>query len=422
MNEYQKYIDLIYVVIDGEASDVETSTLFDALHNNQELQQEFQTALRMNKAAEAIPALNVVPPLLTDKLFNKAGLNYTGNANFKTTAGDTSPVPLVLSNSGLIANLTAGKFGFGILGIFIGGLLGFFITVNSGIGTNQSKSFSANQEQPDYKNNLMNINNETKLLSENKYGIIRRNHKSGISKEMPVSDNFSKLSLNEKLSFNSIESHFSNEDNLKISAINFTYKNNILKNSSLKNNRLNDFAEMKVTENHNNINYSDYQENKRYGLELEIRGSSSWNIPQETVFPSEISKLYNMDLFVFYNLNNHISIGAGVKQETFYAKYIVTEGINHKLLYEQQPNFVNFELAARVLPFKPGIINPLLQANAGGGHYGYTYRFALGSEFSFHDDLSFICTIDFASLRYNHQGDWNSANKLGINYGINYKF
>jgi hypothetical protein len=117
-----------------------------------------------------------------------------------------------------------------------------------------------------------------------------------------------------------------------------------------------------------------------------------------------------------------LSIGAGVKQETFYAKYMGTAGVTHKYIYEQQPNFLNFELAARIFPFESGIINPLMQANAGGGNYGYTYRFAIGTEFRFYEEMSFICTVDYASLRYNHQGNWYSADKLGINYGINYKF
>lgn len=77
MNANISYTDLIYLVIDSEATDFERQSLFAAMASDDALQKEFQAALKMHKANETQPLAMPVPNELTNKLFLAAGLTNT---------------------------------------------------------------------------------------------------------------------------------------------------------------------------------------------------------------------------------------------------------------------------------------------------------------------------------------------------------
>lgn len=65
--------EMIYLFLDGEHTAVERSVLFSALANNQELQTEFEDALKIRSSA-ALDALTMAPPAsVTSSLMAKAG-------------------------------------------------------------------------------------------------------------------------------------------------------------------------------------------------------------------------------------------------------------------------------------------------------------------------------------------------------------
>jgi len=163
-------------------------------------------------------------------------------------------------------------------------------------------------------------------------------------------------------------------------------------------------------------------EKEPFGLSIEFKNASYWNFNKENVFPSEISKFHNMDLFAFYELSDLISLGIGVKQETFYTKYNTTEKFSSDYIYEQQPNITSYEIAGRLFPFMESTLNPYLQLNAGISNYGYTYRVILGSNFKIYDNLGLLLSLDYSSFIYNHKSIWNTTNKIGLNYGFYYQF
>lgn len=73
--------ELVYLFVDGEATDVETSLLFGALADDAELQAELADAIRINAAAQG-EAFETLPPAdVTGALFERAGMTPTvGNA------------------------------------------------------------------------------------------------------------------------------------------------------------------------------------------------------------------------------------------------------------------------------------------------------------------------------------------------------
>lgn len=67
--------ELIYLFVDGEATDVQKSTLFSALANDTDLQTEFADALQINAAAESERGAIIPPTHVTAGLFEKAGIS-----------------------------------------------------------------------------------------------------------------------------------------------------------------------------------------------------------------------------------------------------------------------------------------------------------------------------------------------------------
>jgi hypothetical protein len=413
MIEYNQYIELIYLVLDGEASDIERTALFSAMSENSALQNEFQTAMKLNKAAESFPATAKVPASLTEKFFNHAGMTFIPNespvapsiAACAVSAGTKSSI---FSNA---ANFAFGKFGFAVLGLFVGAGLMYMINNNS---TEKNNNIAA---IPKINQSLFS-DNQAKIpimISENRNVISskntdtkRKSFQSNNSKNNEnIADDFKLPVIEEAKSdilINNQEIIYSNisQEKDQIKFPNSSKSFDLIKNNS------------EIIDN--NI----YQIND-FGLLAEIRHSAYWNLPKETIYPSEISKMLNMDLFIYYKINPNLLIGAGVRQETFYVKYNTKENLNREFIYEQQPNLTNYELAVRYLPFDGKSFNPLVQINLGGGKFGYTYRGALGGELKLYDNLTFVITADYATFLYIHRNELNYANKFGFNYGINFK-
>lgn len=70
--------DLIFLYLDGEATSLQQEVLFSQLAHNQELQQEFTDALRINKAFRQERSSTKAPLYLSSKVFANAGIAYHG--------------------------------------------------------------------------------------------------------------------------------------------------------------------------------------------------------------------------------------------------------------------------------------------------------------------------------------------------------
>lgn len=420
MNEKNIYSDLIYLVIDGEASDIERTTLFDALHDNPQMQNEFQIALKMNKAAEALPSMYDVPAALTNKLFDKAGLNYSGTTYVQAASTNNLPLPVIINTPGIISKIGAfalGRLGIGLIGLLAGGIMGFYISEFSGDTENLNKpeKFSSVTSAGNF---IGNDTDKSKSITENKKNTVKN-----LRILEPVNENIYKkddlISLKPALQ-NEPEKQLENEDNYQdFKILSSGINNNLVRNNNIQISRNNQINNILNTENNYNYNYN---ESKVLGLEIEVRSSSSWNLPKETVYPSEISKLHNMSLALLYGISDEFMIGLEIRRETFYVKYFSINEFNEKYIYEQQPNLTSYGALLRYKFINNEKLKMFTQNNLSVNYYGIIFRGALGFEYNLFPELSILGMLDYSGLYYQHQNNSNTSDKVSFLYGVNFKF
>ena len=406
MKNYDTYSELIYLVIDGEASDVESSAFYSALSENPELQHEFQTAMKMNRAAESFPKKSTVPVAVTDKLFGKAGLTYIPtDAAIVATAGTAGAIV----KSGIFNNVmsyTISKIGFAVIGMILGAGLMYLLNDNSEVLSGNINAQTNNIRQIEFAQPESNI----PVMSSNS------------KDESPVRrvQEFKELAYNNTNSQNiqAIENEEAEgiyEPDIQI------HNSQIIQNPKVveiaRSTNISDF------DIHNRGDYSNkLLDFKDLGLSIEVRSSSYWNTVNENVLPSEISKFHNMSLSILYELFDNFKVGAEVRQETFYVKYISTDGLLQDYIFEQQPNLTSFGTLLRYTFLDKETFKMFAQNNISANYYGLVYRGSIGMEYYVIPQISIIGAVDFAGLYYQHQKNTNTSEKVGFSYGINFKF
>jgi hypothetical protein len=155
---------------------------------------------------------------------------------------------------------------------------------------------------------------------------------------------------------------------------------------------------------------------------VELRNMIVFNIPQPTISPNRYSEFNNLALTVFYEITDNGKVGLECRQETFFQKYKGTDlqGVNN--IYEQQPNFTTVSLAYRYNFLNQNEYSLFGQLQLGGNIVGYVGRIMAGASYNAYDDLIFVAGIEYSNLYYRYQKQGFSSSKLGLNYGINYKF
>lgn len=108
-----QHSDLIYLFLDGEATDTERLVLFEALKDSPQLQEELSTAMQ-SKAAFETDALGLQPPAyLQEQIAEKAGVILSNLASSPVAVASVSTVtaatPVILKSALLmIGSLSAG--------------------------------------------------------------------------------------------------------------------------------------------------------------------------------------------------------------------------------------------------------------------------------------------------------------------------
>ncbi len=176
-------------------------------------------------------------------------------------------------------------------------------------------------------------------------------------------------------------------------------------------------------DNLNNLtNIFDNLHQRENGLSIEFKNATSWNLPKETINPAEFSKLNNLAFDLYYKLSDKIKIGAGVKQETFYAEYYGQESDGFFYLYKQHPNLTSISAGVRYYPYDLGSLRTFAQLNVGGNQAGWIARPLLGFEFFPARNFSLIFGFEYSYFSFKHQNARFSSSKAGLSYGLSYNF
>ncbi len=158
------------------------------------------------------------------------------------------------------------------------------------------------------------------------------------------------------------------------------------------------------------------------GISIEMRGSSVWHIPRETIDPNSFSKFNNLGITVLYNFKDDYYLGLDVRQETFFTTFTEINEFGQRFRTEQQPNFTSLCGTARYVPLQISSFSPYLQVAAGGSYYGAVARLAAGLDYELYDGFILTLQGELSNLIYRHNQDWNNTRKLGLNYGMRYAF
>lgn len=158
-------------------------------------------------------------------------------------------------------------------------------------------------------------------------------------------------------------------------------------------------------------------------LSVEYHATSTWNLPQETVYPANISKINNNAIAIFYGVGNNFKIGAEFRQETFYQEFNgIDANTDMRIYYKQQPNLSTFATNIRHNLNLASNLDMTNQISLGLNEAGQVYRTMSGLEYSPYKNISILLGVEYSYLSFTHQANNFASSKVGLNYGFAYKF
>jgi hypothetical protein len=120
------YTDLIHLFIDGEATEVERNTLFNALKDSPALQEELSSAMELKKAFAA-DIMNLQPPsYLESQIAERAGILVAASAAAANAPVVVNAVSNAVSN---VAPVATGLLSKGVITMIVGASVGILSTV-----------------------------------------------------------------------------------------------------------------------------------------------------------------------------------------------------------------------------------------------------------------------------------------------------
>ena len=475
--------DLIYLFIDGETTEVERDILFKELANNNDLQIEFQDALKLNKATAASDFAITPPIALTGAIFTKAGLTQV----IETTAivGGATATGSIFKE--LFATLNT-KFAVGVISAVMASVASFTI-----LSTFYNDSSSYNNSYNNYSNNSQNTKNipitQSKTVdnfAENKNSITNKFAELTIDeiKNLPYVVELENKYNNAVKNISSYKGNISNLKD-KISGLLSENKNynEIIKLKTNENNLLaaNEKQKNENAANIQNIENSQNNSNTIYQNTLKIYESKRLN-SLENQLNAENIKIYNEDNNPKSNLiknniqnndlpnlitkllltetndpsllleyrgitgleyfpqriiesdnttrANNIALSALLKHDenVYYGFSGGQEDFPIYILNQNQPNFRNSLIWGAVnLRYYPEIFKfenftPYIETSIGGTQLGPMNKSYLGISWEPIKDVNLNVATEGSLMSYRNNGSWKLSGKLGLNYGISLKF
>ena len=130
MSTTNAYSDLIHLFIDGEATETERNTLFGALKDSPELQEEFASAMELKKAFAADIMQLQPPSYLQSQIAERAGLIVAASASVATAPVVVNSLSTSISSAlSTVAPIATTAVSKGIIALAIGTSLGILSTI-----------------------------------------------------------------------------------------------------------------------------------------------------------------------------------------------------------------------------------------------------------------------------------------------------
>lgn len=423
------YQNLIYLYLDGEASDAEQKVLFDQMANNSVLQEEFSKAMEFNKAM-AEDREFLAPSLeLTKKVFDKAGFISNSELIQYPHVGAGIIRKLIYSSRNILQTIGSGLVAASIL--FTGyNIIEKFDKSQIITASNQKIEGKQVNSNADANTSFANVqNNSIPMVSS--FETQTTNVKNTVAKNRHSKNTFFKNNNNSananaqtQNSLNTVDSQLAEATNpapdemSKLVENNLQYEAPYLLNQSqipsinLGNNREYPFA----------TNWINNETSQDLNLSFRLNGITGLAYYPSRDIENSGEAINNFSFNVSYHFDEHQSLGLNVGREALQLYDVTHEGKVFK--FERQPNIlwagVNFRYTFGEL-FELLPISPYTELAIGGTKYGPIGKLSLGINYSISNSIQFGFGYEFTSLAYTEFSTYKITNKSGLIYNLSYK-
>lgn len=401
-NDILNFNELIHLVIDNEASDLERNLLFSELAKDSNLQIEFQNALKINKSSETVLG-NFTPPLaLTQSLFAKTGLDYLPIGSATPSFNNASSLnPSYLSKLGTIGTYISSKVGIAIITGIICSLFAYNLSayLHNNEFANNTKPIAVTSNQS-IQNTPIQV--EEKSISKNVNKPIEVNiiSKKEIIEDVIENQDIVENSLNSNVS--SIEEANNNNNNIELSNLNITDNSKISSNPKI-------LVPLKVEKFDETGKWID-------DISLELNAVEALKyFPSREVTNSDTRYINNKSLSVFYKNTYGISIG----QENLPIYLVQSAGDLKKMesiFYIGGSYKYDFNKIEWLMNVKPSIT-----AFGGFSQPGGFFKLQLNAVYEYDKNFDLFIGCDGTMLVFKNQTTFYTTQKLNLRYGINIK-
>ncbi|TAL68606.1 MAG: hypothetical protein EPN82_10025 [Bacteroidetes bacterium] len=383
------YEDNLVQFIDGELPEDRERELFSMISADDSLRAEYKSLLGINNAIKSSAAY------------------YSPSSELKAAVYRDLNISIPVKHVPAFAKFIQGTK-LNLLSCGIGAVLAstvFFVSTN--FLSQGAKSDLATQIPiPPLQNSetQSNSNMKNNSLSYNKQ-IIKTKFQpkinNSVNESLPINNNNSIIAISELIIPENGNIIYDVNDKSKIIDISDLTKN------------LNDLTEIQKEDN---------ASNEKIGISVEARWSTNWSLARETVKPSKISDFNNLGFDMFFSIVDNFDFGINIRQETFFVKYEEKISNNLKYKLEQNPNLTSYGISIRKRYPINDDLQPFGQMNLAINKYGIILRPSIGITYNFYNDFSLVETFEYSNMFFTHNQEWFSASKIGLNFGINYKF
>ncbi len=386
-----KILELVYLFVDGEATDTEREILFSALASNSAVQKELQSAIVMSNSTRADSSRTELPKAVAAGFFTKAGFS-----------AETQPV----------AASGAQKFAMPFLNRFLVPLLSAFIGF---VGA----WYLLPDKQAEQKEIIPPV---TGYASESPKAV---DHDTVIIEKKPA-DNAQRTHLRKPLP---ATNNYQNRDEADEQARKPVYA--AILTSQIKNSGT-AFPEDKpgtrpvpssalAPELFPDGLYGTGSNNSIF----EHFSLQAWGFSTIMLFPdrdpdkTKIPTLNNLSLELCYDLGSGLSIGLAGGQETFPIYISNSEG---KLEYNTSIKWLCMTFGYNGESVFVDELNPFVKLLGGSTVSGPVVKALAGISWQPDSNTRLMLGVEGTFLRYYYIDRWDWSEKLGIKYGIELKF
>ena len=423
------YQNLIYLYLDGEASDAEQKVLFDQMANNSALQEEFSKAMELNKAMVEDREFLAPSLELTQKVFDKAGFISNSELVQYPHAGASIIRKLIYNSRTVLQTIGSGLVAASIL------FTGYTIIEKFDKNIDNIEMNSLNKIEENLSINRLNTNIPTPNTQNNTIPMV-----SSVETVSPISTKLTEK--NRKVKHTELKINKNNAFASAHNSSNIANANTIVDSVKVDDD-LPPIAENSVRYetpymlNHARISTVKYDVNKEYptanqwfnnemtpdlNLSFRINGITGLAYYPSRDIEHSGEALNNFSINVSYHFGDNHSFGLNVGKEALQLYDVKQDG--KKFTFERQPNILWAGASYRysfgeLFDLVP--ISPYTELSIGGTKYGPIGKFSLGMNYNLSNSIEVGFGYEFTSLAYTEFSTYKITNKSGLIYNLTYK-